>query len=64
MSGKDAETVMRAVTRHVQRPRGALMASLTWDRGPEMAQPKRFTIATDVAVYFCDSQGRWERGTN
>ena len=28
--------------------------SLTWDRGCEMAQHKRFSLATDVKVYFCD----------
>jgi IS30 family transposase len=61
---KDAETVVRALTRHVQRLPEGLMASLTWDRGLEMAQHKRFTIATDVAVYFCDPQSPWQRGTN
>ena len=40
------------------------MALLTWDRGLEMAQHKRFSIATDVAVYFCDPQSPWQRGTN
>ena len=40
------------------------MASLTWDRGLEMAQHHRFAVATDVAVYFCDPQSPWQRGTN
>ena len=62
--GKDAETVLRALTRQVQRLPAGLMASLTWDRGLEMAQHKRFTVATDVAVYFCDPQSPWQRGTN
>jgi IS30 family transposase len=61
---KDAETVLRALTRHVQRLPEGLMASLTWDRGLEMAQHQRFTVATDVAVYFCDPQSPWQRGTN
>ena len=61
---KDAETVTRALTRHVQRLPEGLMASLTWDRGLEMAQHKRFSIATNVAVYFCDPQSPWQRGTN
>lgn len=61
---KDAETVMRALTRHVRRLPDGLMQSLTWDRGLEMAHHKRFTVATDVAVYFCDPQSPWQRGTN
>lgn len=64
VTGKDAETVTRALIRHVQRLPEGLMESLTWDRGMEMAYHKRFTIATDVAVYFCDPQSPWQRGTN
>ena len=40
------------------------MASLTWDRGKETAHHHRFTVATDVAVYFCDPHRPWRRGTN
>ena len=62
--GKEAETVARALTRHVRRLPNGLMASLTWDRGLEMAHHKRFSVATNVAVYFCDPQSPWQRGTN
>jgi len=41
-----------------------LRKSLTWDRGKEMAEHKRFTLATDAAVYFCDPQSPWQRGSN
>ncbi len=34
------------------------------DRGSEMADHKRFTLATDIDVYFCDPQSPWQRGSN
>jgi IS30 family transposase len=41
-----------------------LRRSLTWDRGLKMVDHKEFSIATDVNVYFCDTQSPWQRGTN
>lgn len=64
LDGKDTTTVVRALSRSVRAlPRG-LMASLTWDRGMELAAHKTFTVATDVRVYFCDPQSPWQRGSN
>lgn len=40
------------------------MSLLTWDLGTELAFHKRFSIATDVRVYFCDPQSPWQRGSN
>jgi IS30 family transposase len=36
----------------------------TADRGKEMADHKRFTLDTDIKVYFCDLQSPWQRGSN
>ena len=64
VTGKDTASVVTALIREVQRLPAGLMASLTWDRGLEMAQHHRFAVATDVAVYFCDPRSPWQRGTN
>jgi IS30 family transposase len=63
VDGKDAHTVLDALTAKVKELPGELRRSLTWDRGTELAHHKQFTIATDVAVYFCDPQSPWQRGT-
>jgi len=60
----DSAAVVTALARRVRRLPAALRQSLTWDRGKEMAQHRRFTVATDVQVYFCDPQSPWQRGSN
>lgn len=64
VNGKDSASVVKALTRQVRKLPAELRRSLTWDRGMELAQHKRFTVATDVQVYFCDPQSPWQRGTN
>jgi IS30 family transposase len=64
VSGKDTESVVCALSEEIRRLPKTMMATLTWDRGTEMAAHKEFTIATDVAVYFCDPKSPWQRGTS
>jgi IS30 family transposase len=64
LSGKDTETVVEALSEQIRRLAATMMYTLTWDRGPEMAAHKKFTVATDVAVYFCDPKSPWQRGTS
>ncbi len=59
-----AEAVRDALTRTVLTLPAHLRRSLTWDQGKEMSQHRRFTIATDVPVYFCDPHSPWQRGSN
>lgn len=61
---KRSETVVNALCRVIQRLPTQLRKSLTWDRGGELADHKRFTIATDVQLYFCDPYSPWQRGSN
>jgi IS30 family transposase len=64
VSSKDTETVINALVKHAHQLPRELYASLTWDQGKEMADHRRFTLATDIQVYFCDPQNPWQRGTN
>ena len=61
---KDTETVINALIKNARTLPQELYKSLTWDRGKEMADHKRFTLATNIKVYFCDPQNPWQRGTN
>jgi len=60
----DSQTVIKALIKTVQKLPQELAKSLTWDRGKEMRDHKRFTLATDIQIYFCDPQSPWQRGTN
>src|SRR4029453_15600093 len=61
---RDSQSVITALINQAHRLPDELIKSLTWDRGKEMAQHKHFTLATDAAVYFCDPQSPWQRGSN
>ena len=61
---KDTESVVTALIKHAHKLPNELYQSLTWDRGKEMADHKRFTLATDIKVYFCDPHSPWQRGSN
>jgi IS30 family transposase len=64
VNGKDTETVINALVKHAKQLPRELYASLSWDRGKEMADHQRFTLATDIKVYFCDPQNPWQHGPN
>jgi IS30 family transposase len=64
LDGKDSPTVVKALIKNARKLPQELYKSLTWDRGTEMHGHKRFTMATDIQVYFCDPQSPWQRGSN
>ncbi len=53
---RDSRSVVSALIEQARSLPDELWKTLTWDRGKELAEHKRFTLATDVAVYFCDPQ--------
>jgi IS30 family transposase len=64
VSDKRSDTVVKILIKHATRLPNELYKSLTWDRGSEMKSHKKFTLATDIKVYFCDPYSPWQRGTN
>lgn len=57
-------TVISALIRQARELPAELYKTLNWDRGAEMTSHTRFTIATDIQIYFCDPQSPWQRGSN
>lgn len=64
VADRKTETVINALIEHAKRLPDELYKSLTWDRGKELTDHKRFTLATDIKVYFCDPNSPWQRGSN
>ena len=64
VQNKDTQGVVSALIKQARSLPRELARSLTWDRGKELADHQRFTLATDIDVYFCDPQSPWQRGSN
>jgi IS30 family transposase len=64
LTGHGAEAVRDAITASITTLPEQLRRSLTWDQGAEMAQHAQLRIDTGLAIYFCDPQSPWQRGTS
>jgi len=64
LENKKTETVISALIKQARKLPDELYKSLTWDRGTEMKAHQRFTVETNIQVYFCDPQSPWQRGSN
>jgi IS30 family transposase len=64
VENRRTDTVIEALIKQSQKLPTELYKSLTWDRGFELAGHKKFTLATDIQVYFCDPYSPWQRGSN
>ena len=56
VANRETQTVVDALIRQARKLPDELYRSLTWDRGKELADHKRFSMETDIDVYFCDPQ--------
>jgi IS30 family transposase len=62
--GRDSDTVNNVMSRMIEDLPAALLKTITWDQGSEMAGHAKFTVATGCPVFFCDPHSPWQRGTN
>lgn len=61
---RDSETVIDRMTSMIQTLPAAILKTLTWDQGTEMANHRAFTVSTGCRVFFCDPHSPWQRGSN
>jgi len=64
LDGRDMHTVTEGISREMNKLPNHLRASLTWDRGMELADHKNITTNTGLKIYFADPRSPWQRGTN
>ncbi len=64
VADKGTQTVVSALIKQAKKLPAELYKSLTWDRGKELSDHRRFSLETDIDVYFCDPQSPWQRGSN
>ncbi len=64
VANKETQTVVSALIKQAKKLPNELYKSLTWDRGKELSDHRRFSLATNIDVYFCDSRSPWQRGSN
>jgi IS30 family transposase len=51
VAGKDTQTVVSALIKQAKKLPKELYKSLTWDRGKELTDHRRFTVATKIDVW-------------
>jgi transposase, IS30 family len=61
---RDGDTLHDALKSRMADLPAALLRSITWDQGTEMARHLTIAQSLSAPVYFCDSRSPWQRGSN
>ncbi|WP_371851351.1 IS30 family transposase [Rhodococcus globerulus] len=61
---RDGDSLHAALTARMRDLPAALLRSITWDQGSEMARHTTIARSLGAPVYFCDSRSPWQRGSN
>jgi transposase, IS30 family len=64
MPCRDSDTLHDALRARMAGLPRALLRSITWDQGTEMARHLTITRSLGAPVYFCNSHSPWQRGSN
>lgn len=62
--GVSGSVLHRALADRMSDLPPALLRSITWDQGTEMARHNEITGDLGVPNYFCDPHAPWQRGSN
>jgi len=61
---RDGDSLHDALKARMADLPAALLRSITWDQGTEMARHRTITRSLGAPVYFCDSHSPWQRGSH
>ncbi len=64
LDNKTAAHVAERLSVNMARLPEQLRRSLAWDQGTELAHHTRFSVATNIPVFFADPHSPWQRGAN
>jgi transposase, IS30 family len=61
---RDSDALHAALKERMSDLPTALLRSITWDQGTEMARHTAIAATLGAPIYFCDSHSPWQRGSN
>jgi transposase, IS30 family len=64
LENKTAAHLAARLSVNIARLPDQLRRSLAWDQGTELAHHARFSVATNIPVFFADPHSPWQRGAN